>query len=87
MQDATRALTAMTQSDGHICFELEADATIPSEYILFHHFRATVPRDGLEAKIGNYLRRTQSKAHGGWALVHDGPFDISATVKAYFASR
>ncbi|MDT9121720.1 prenyltransferase/squalene oxidase repeat-containing protein, partial [Escherichia coli] len=40
-----------------------------------------------EAKIGNYLRRTQSKAHGGWALVHDGPFDMSASVKAYFALK
>ena len=87
VQSATRALTDMTQADGHICFELEADATIPSEYILFHHFRGTEPRPGLEAKIGNYLRRTQSKAHGGWALVHDGPFDMSASVKAYFALK
>ena len=83
---ATRALTRLAHADGHICFELEADATIPSEYILFHQFRATTPRPGLEAKIGNYLRRTQGK-HGGWALVHDGPFDISASVKAYFALK
>ncbi|GEP05094.1 squalene--hopene cyclase [Methylobacterium oxalidis] len=83
---ATRALTRLAHADGHICFELEADATIPSEYILFHQFRATNPRPGLEAKIGNYLRRTQGK-HGGWALVHDGPFDISASVKAYFALK
>ena len=87
VQSATRALTEMTQADGHICFELEADATIPSEYILFHQFRGTEPRPGLEAKIGNYLRRTQSKVHGGWALVHDGPFDMSASVKAYFALK
>ncbi len=84
---ATKALTSLVQEDGHICFELEADATIPSEYILFHQFRGTEPRSGLEAKIGNYLRRTQSKVHGGWALVHDGPFDISASVKAYFALK
>ncbi|WP_336488554.1 squalene--hopene cyclase [Methylobacterium nigriterrae] len=83
---ATRALTRLAHEDGHICFELEADATIPSEYILFHQFRATHPRPGLEAKIGSYLRRTQGK-HGGWALVHDGPFDISASVKAYFALK
>jgi squalene-hopene/tetraprenyl-beta-curcumene cyclase len=83
---ATRALTRLAHTDGHICFELEADATIPSEYILFHQFRATNPRPGLEAKIANYLRRTQGK-HGGWALVHEGPFDISASVKAYFALK
>ena len=83
---ATRALTALAHDDGHICFELEADATIPSEYVLFHHFRGTQVRDGLEAKIGNYLRRTQGP-HGGWALVHEGPFDMSCTVKAYFALK
>lgn len=87
IQAATRALTDLTQADGHICFELEADATIPSEYILFHQFRGTTPRPGLEAKIGNYLRRTQDAKHGGWALVHDGAFDMSATVKAYFALK
>ena len=72
--------------DGHWCFELEADATIPSEYILLRRFRAE-PRDPvLEGKIGNYLRRTQG-AHGGWPLFYDGPFDISASVKAYFALK
>jgi squalene-hopene/tetraprenyl-beta-curcumene cyclase len=40
----------------------------------------------LEAKIGRYLRRIQSSAHDGWALYHDG-FDISATVKAYYALK
>ena len=83
---ATRALGAMAQTDGHICFELEADATIPSEYVLFHHFRGHPPAADLERKIGNYLRRTQGP-HGGWALVHEGPFDMSATVKAYFCLK
>ncbi len=41
---ATRALTDLAHDDGHICFELEADATIPSEYVLYHQFRATNPR-------------------------------------------
>ena len=40
----------------------------------------------LEAKIANYLRRVQG-AHGGWPLVHDGDFDMSASVKAYFALK
>ena len=83
---ATRALTNLAHADGHICFELEADATIPSEYVLFHQFRASEPQPGVEAGIGNYLRRTQG-THGGWALVHEGPFDISSSVKAYFALK
>ena len=40
----------------------------------------------LEAKIANYLRRRQG-THGGWSLVQDGPFDMSASVKAYFALK
>ena len=37
-------------------------------------------------KIAVYLRRIQG-AHGGWPLFHDGDFDMSASVKAYFALR
>ena len=40
----------------------------------------------LEAKIAVYLRRIQG-AHGGWPLFHDGEFDMSASVKAYFALK
>ena len=44
------------------------------------------PNLELERKIGVYLRRIQG-AHGGWPLYHEGAFDISATVKAYFALK
>ncbi len=37
-------------------------------------------------KIAVYLRRIQG-AHGGWPLFHDGDFDMSASVKAYFALK
>jgi squalene-hopene/tetraprenyl-beta-curcumene cyclase len=83
---AGQALLECQQSDGHWVFELEADATIPSEYILLRHYRGE-PRDAvLEQKIANYLRRIQGK-HGGWPLYHDGDFDMSASVKAYFALK
>ena len=39
-----------------------------------------------EGKIAAYLRRRQA-AHGGWPLFQDGAFDISASVKAYFALK
>jgi squalene-hopene/tetraprenyl-beta-curcumene cyclase len=71
--------------DGHFVFELEADATIPAEFILLTHFLDR-PDLALEQAIGVYLRRIQG-AHGGWPLFHDGTFDISASVKAYFALR
>ena len=83
---ATRALLAEQHADGHWCFELEADATIPSEYILLRHYLAEPIDSGLEAKIARYLRRIQG-VHGGWSLFHDGPLDVSASVKAYFALK
>ncbi len=83
---ATEALLGYRQADGHFVFELEADATIPSEYVLLRHYLAEPLDAGLEAKIASYLRRIQG-VHGGWPLVHDGPFDISASVKAYFALK
>src|ERR1700694_1535413 len=83
---ATRALLDYRQPDGHWVFELEADCTIPAEYVLLRHYLGETLDVALEAKIANYLRRVQG-AHGGWALVHDGDFDMSASVKAYFALK
>jgi squalene-hopene/tetraprenyl-beta-curcumene cyclase len=83
---AAEALSACQKSDGHWCFELEADATIPAEYVLLRHFRGESPDLELERLIGAYLRRIQG-AHGGWPLFHEGSFDLSASVKAYFALK
>jgi len=85
--DAARdALLVCQRPDGHWLFELEADATIPAEYVLLRHYLAEPVDAVLEAKIGNYLRRIQGK-HDGWPLFQDGAFDMSATVKAYFALK
>src|SRR3977135_2314119 len=83
---ATRALLDQRQPDGHWVFELEADCTIPAEYVLLRHYLDEPVDAALEGKIANYLRRIQG-AHGGWPLVHDGPFDMSASVKSYFALK
>ena len=82
----TQALLGCQQPDGHWVFELEADATIPAEYVLLRHYLGETPDDALEAKIAAYLRRIQG-AHDGWPLIHGGDFDLSATVKAYFALK
>ena len=80
------ALLKQQRPDGHWVYELEADATIPAEYVLLVHYLAEKPNLELERKIGVYLRRIQG-AHGGWPLYHGGAVDISATVKAYFALK
>jgi squalene-hopene/tetraprenyl-beta-curcumene cyclase len=85
VEDAAESLKAVQAHDGHWCFELEADSTIPAEYILLQHFLGEIDPD-LEVKIAAYLRRHQG-IHGGWPLFHDGNFNLSASVKAYFALR
>ena len=83
---AARALLRQQRSDGHWVFELEADATIPAEYVLLRQYLGEPDDLELERKIGVYLRRIQG-GHGGWPLFHGGAFDISATVKAYFCLK
>ncbi|MDJ0950707.1 MAG: squalene--hopene cyclase [Alphaproteobacteria bacterium] len=85
IEEARDGLARVQRRDGHWIFELEADATIPSEYILLEHFLGTVDED-VQAKLATYLRRRQG-GHGGWPLFHGGEFNMSASVKAYYALR
>ncbi len=82
---ATDALLAQQQADGHWVFELEADATIPAEYVLLTHYLGE-PEPALERRIAVYLRRVRLPG-GGWPLHHGGEFNMSASVKAYFALK
>jgi squalene-hopene/tetraprenyl-beta-curcumene cyclase len=82
---ARDALLRRQKPDGHWVFELEADATIPAEFVLLLHFLDRRDPE-LEKRIGVYLREIQGR-HGGWPLFHDGALDLSASVKAYFALK
>jgi len=81
-----RGLLGRQHEDGHWAFILEADATIPAEYILLKHFLDEVDLEK-EAKLAAYIREIQAADHGGWPLWHDGPFDLSASVKGYWALK
>ncbi|MBI3086596.1 MAG: squalene--hopene cyclase [candidate division NC10 bacterium] len=65
--------------------ELEADATITSEYLLLRRW-LTIADAATEAKAIRHLQAIQLP-EGGWPIYHNGPADISATVKAYFALK
>ncbi|HYM32687.1 MAG TPA: squalene--hopene cyclase [Candidatus Cybelea sp.] len=82
---ATKSLIAKQRADGHWVFELEADATIPAEYILLQHYLDEID-DSVQSALARYLRSVQGE-HGGWPLFHGGAFDLSASVKAYFALK
>ncbi len=82
---ARAALLGLQSAPGHWLFELEADCTIPAEYILMMHFLGEIDA-ALQAKLAVYLRARQAD-HGGWPLYYAGDFDISCSVKAYFALK
>src|SRR5262249_61214994 len=77
IEAASRALIALQQPDGHWVFELEADATIPAEYVLLRHYLAEPIDAALEAKIAVYLRRIQGD-HGGLGGFTAAGFAIGA---------
>lgn len=85
IEEASQWLASQQNTDGHWAFELEADATIPAEFILLNHFLGDV-NDDVEQKLAVYLRSIQ-ESHGGWPLYHDGDFNMSASVKAYYALK
>ncbi|HHQ13588.1 MAG TPA: squalene--hopene cyclase, partial [Chromatiales bacterium] len=82
---AARALRQLQAEDGSWCFELEADCTIPAEYILMMHFMDELDAD-LQSRLARFLRRQQMEA-GGWPLYPGGAFDMSCSVKAYYALK
>src|SRR5271168_864008 len=89
IERAKTSLGHEQRSDGHFIYELEADATIPAEYVLLEHYLDRID-EPLQQKIGVYLRRIQgdyATNPGGWPLFHGGKFDLSASVKAYFALK
>lgn len=79
------ALIDRQHAQGYWCFELEADCTIPAEYLLMMHYMDEVDRE-LSAKLAVYLRERQ-QADGGWYLYHGGAMDLSCSVKVYYALK
>ena len=81
IEHAKSQLLRLQHQEGYWVFELEADCTIPSEYILMMHYMDEIDGE-LQAKIANFLRDHQS-ADGSYPLFQGGQGDISCTVKAY----
>jgi squalene-hopene/tetraprenyl-beta-curcumene cyclase len=85
IKSAKNKLHEQQHNDGHWVYELEADCTIPAEYILMNHFAGEI-NDKIEEKIAAYLRAQQNE-EGGWSLYTGGNFDLSCSVKTYFALK
>ncbi len=85
LHDGTEALLARQDPAGFWVHELEADVTITSEYLLLRRWLG-IPDAGQEAKAARHILSLQLP-DGGWPIYANGPANISATVKAYFALK
>ncbi len=82
---AQSTLLSLQNPAGYWVFELEADCTIPSEYIMMMHYLDDINEE-LQSKIAVYLRKRQAD-DGSYPLFTGGPGDISCSVKVYFALK
>ncbi|MFZ2451150.1 MAG: squalene--hopene cyclase [Methylovulum miyakonense] len=85
ISQAQETLLGLQDKDGYWVFELEADCTIPSEYIMMMHYIGEID-EVLQAKIANYLRSRQSE-DGSYPLFTGGVGDLSGSVKVYYALK
>ena len=83
--NAQNKLLSLQDESGYWVFELEADCTIPAEYIMLMNYLGEID-EVLQGKIANYLRSRQSE-DGSYPLFTGGPGDISCSVKVYFALK
>ncbi|MGH8234243.1 MAG: squalene--hopene cyclase [Rhodanobacteraceae bacterium] len=85
IEAARERILAHQHSGGYWQYELEADCTIPAEYILMLHYLGESDRL-LESRLAEYLRNQQCR-DGGWPLYPGGALDVSCSVKCYFALK
>ena len=85
--DASRRYLFSTQDrdEGYWWGELGADTTLVSDYILLHRLLGTEDPARTQKCAKEILNR--QNADGGWPIYNDGPSNISASVKAYFALK
>ena len=85
--DASRQylFSIQDREDGYWCGELGADTTLVSDYILLHRLLGTEDAARTQKCATEILNR--QNPDGGWPIYNDGPSNISACVKAYFALK
>lgn len=71
--------------DGYWWYELEANVTITSEYLMLLHFLGLYDRQRDEL-IARHILNNQ-RPDGTWAIHWGGEGDLSTTVEAYFALK
>jgi squalene-hopene/tetraprenyl-beta-curcumene cyclase len=85
IQTAQKHLLSLQDKEGYWQFELEADCTIPAEYIMMMHYLDDINEE-LQGKMAVYLRSRQSD-DGSYPLFTGGDGDISCSIKVYYALK
>ncbi len=85
IENAQKKLLSLQDKDGFWIFELEADCTIPAEYIMMMHYLDDIDVE-LQNKIANYMRPRQAE-EGHYPLFTGGEGDISCSIKVYYALK
>lgn len=85
IERAQSSLLGLQNPTGYWVFELEADCTIPAEYIMMMHYLDDIDEE-LQRKIAIYLR-SRKNPDGSYPLFTGGPGDISCSVKVYYALK
>src|SRR5690606_20944425 len=82
---AGASLLGRQYADGYWRFDLEADTTIPAEYLLLQKYLGRFDA-AFARRIAAYILGRQLP-DGSWPLYDGGPGNLSATVKSYFALK
>ena len=82
---SSNALLERQAETGYWQFVLEADTTIPAEYIMLQHYLGNVDEDR-QRRLADYILEKQLD-DGSWPLYEGGPGNISASVKSYLALK
>jgi squalene-hopene/tetraprenyl-beta-curcumene cyclase len=80
-----RWLLGRQADDGHWRAPLEGDTILESEFLLLLAWCDRLDDSRVRGAADRILR--QQLPSGGWSIHPDGPVDISASVKAYFALK
>lgn len=87
VEKAASTLLSGQQPSGYWIFDLEADVTIPSEYVFLHRILNKPLQPEMAERLRNYILGKQLR-DGGWPLYDvDGFANLSTSVKAYLALK
>lgn len=85
LSKAQQNLISLQSPDGYWIGELVVDATLCADYVTFMHWAKDVD-PVVERKCADHILCRQL-ADGGWNIYPEGPSEVNATVKAYFALK